>query len=276
MHPLVQIGEFQLPALVPNRGVSLDQFSDSRAVYVLNFAQVQHDRFLAFVRQISNNFAENDISFADRNSSADVNHGDSARLPDGGLHLDGAPSFHADSPPVQDGARRTRKCLRVGPNHNQRTSFFENFPEECDVLRRLISRCRLRRVRVVYCRRADGGTRARARNPEQSGGAEPQRKYRPNARKKQRGSHNSGGHPGGSSSKAPHIGAELFCEVLGVALGASRKNDGILRYTGLPQLPDRFLRVITRSEYSDCSFHMSSLFPSQRLPLFPAPFLSMF
>ena len=52
MYPLVQVGEFQLPALVPDRGVSLDQFPDSRTIDVLDFAQVQHDRFLAVFRQI--------------------------------------------------------------------------------------------------------------------------------------------------------------------------------------------------------------------------------
>src|SRR5208282_640031 len=147
----------------------------------------------------------------------------------------------------------------------------EHFPEERDVLRGFVACCRLRCIRVVHGRRADGGACARARNPEQSGGAEPQREYRSDARKKQRGRHNSSCHPCCSPSKAPHIGAELFCEVLGVALGASQENDGVLRHTGLPQLPDRLLRVITRSKNSDCSFHMSSLFLNQRLPLLPAP-----
>src|SRR5208337_1035101 len=111
MYSLIQIGEFQLSALVPNRGVSLDQFPDSRTVYVLNLAQVQHDRFLAFFRQVSNNLAENDISLAQRNSPTDVQDGYSAHLPGGGLHLDRGLSFHSDSQPVKDGARRTRKFL---------------------------------------------------------------------------------------------------------------------------------------------------------------------
>src|ERR1035437_10389858 len=105
MFSLVQIGVFPLPTLVPNRGVNLDQLSDTRTVDVLNFAQVQHDRLGAFFRQISNNLAENDISLAQRNSSADVKNRYSAHLPGGGLHLDGAPSFHSDSQPVKNGAR---------------------------------------------------------------------------------------------------------------------------------------------------------------------------
>jgi hypothetical protein len=111
MYSLVQIGEFQLPTLVPNRRVRLDQFPDSRTVYVLNFAQVQHDRFSAFFRQISNNLAENDISLAQRNSSADVKDGYSAHLPSGGLHPDGGLSSHSESEPVKNRARGSRQFL---------------------------------------------------------------------------------------------------------------------------------------------------------------------
>src|SRR6266403_2581348 len=111
MYSLVQVGELQLPTLVPNRRVSLDQFPDSRTVYVLNFAQVQHDRFPALFRQISNNLAENDISLSQRNSSADVNDGYSAHLPGGGLHLDWGLSSHSESQPVKNRARGSRKFL---------------------------------------------------------------------------------------------------------------------------------------------------------------------
>ena len=111
MYSLVQIGEFQLPTLVPNRRVSLDQFPDSRTVYVLNFAQVQHDRFLTLFRQISNNLAENDIPLSQRNSSADVNDGYSAHLPGGGLHLDWGRSCHSNPQPVKNRTRGSRKFL---------------------------------------------------------------------------------------------------------------------------------------------------------------------
>src|SRR5258708_25179308 len=57
VHSLVQIGEFQLPTLVPNRCVFLAQFPNCTTVHVLNLSEVQHDRFLALLRQISNNLA---------------------------------------------------------------------------------------------------------------------------------------------------------------------------------------------------------------------------
>src|SRR6266403_4795054 len=101
MHSFVQIGEFQMPTLVPNRCVSLDQFPDSGTIYVLNFSQVQHDRFLALFRQISNNLTENDISLSQRNPSGDVNDGYSARLPGSGSHLDGGRACHSDPQPVE-------------------------------------------------------------------------------------------------------------------------------------------------------------------------------
>src|SRR5580658_9999001 len=105
MDPLIQIGEFQMPTLAANRGVSLDQFPDSGTVYVIDFAQIQHDRFVAFFGQISNHLAENDIPLSQRDSSADVNDGDSADLPDRGLHLHRGGALHSDSQAVQHSAR---------------------------------------------------------------------------------------------------------------------------------------------------------------------------
>src|SRR5882762_3530102 len=124
MYSLVQIGEFQMTTLVPNRRVSLDQFPDSRTVDVLNFAQVQHDRFLAFLRQISNNLTENDISLSQRNSSSNVNDCYSAHLPGSGLHFDGGRSCHSNPQLVKNRARGSRKFLRFCPNHDQGTPFF--------------------------------------------------------------------------------------------------------------------------------------------------------
>src|SRR6266403_2355275 len=215
MYSLVKIGEFQVPTLVTNRRVSLDQFPDSRTVDVLNFAQVQHDRFPAFFRQISNNLAENDISLSQRNSSSDVNDCYSAHLPGSGLHFDGGRPCHSNPQLVKNRARGSRKFLRFCPNHDQGTPLFENFAEERDVFRALFSRCRLRRVCGACCRRADGGARTRTRKPEQCGGAEPQREYRPDPRKKQRCSHNPGCHPGGSPHEASHKCADLFRDGFG-------------------------------------------------------------
>jgi len=102
MYPLVQIDEFQPAALVSNRGVSLDQFPDPRTVHVQNFAQVQDDRFSSFFRQISNNLAQNNIPLSHRNSSADVNDGYLAHLPDGSLHLDRGTPLHSNSAPIKN------------------------------------------------------------------------------------------------------------------------------------------------------------------------------
>src|SRR5437870_3861264 len=148
MHSLIQVCELQFPRLVANRCVSLNQLPDS-AVDVLNLGQIQDYSLVSFIRQITNNIAENDISFAQRDSSADLKNGHIAYLPDSCLHSDRGRSVHAEPQPVKDSARRGCKFLRLGPNYDQRAPFLENLSKESSVLRTFLIRGRLGSLGVV-------------------------------------------------------------------------------------------------------------------------------
>src|SRR5438046_3696067 len=113
MHSLIQVCELQFSTLVTNRCVSLNQLPDSRAVDVLNLSQIQDYSLVSFVRQITNNIAENDISFAQRDSSADLKNGHIAYLPASCLHSDRGLSVLSEPLPVKASARAGCTLLRL-------------------------------------------------------------------------------------------------------------------------------------------------------------------
>src|SRR5438094_10031172 len=149
MHSLIQVCELQFSTLVTNRCVSLNQLPDSRAVDVLNLSQIQNYFLVSFVRQITNNIAENDISFAQRDSSADIKDGRIAQLPDGCLHFDRRFALHTETQLIEYGACRSCNFVRLCPNHDQPTPLFKNLPEENDVLRTFLIRGWLGSLGVV-------------------------------------------------------------------------------------------------------------------------------
>src|SRR5580698_415623 len=219
MHSLVQIRQFQLSSLVPNRGMSLDQFADSRTVDVVNFAQVQDDCLAALLRQVSNNLAEHDIAFAQGDSAAYVEHGYVPHLPGGGLHFDRSLSAHSKSAPIKNFTRRSRKGLGFCPYHNQRTPLLEHFPEESHVLRSSVGRGWQWRVSIVRCRRPDRSSCSSAGKTEQRRGSETQREYRSHTGEQKRGRNYSSCHPRCPADEASHVSTELFGNVLGFVLG---------------------------------------------------------
>src|SRR5580693_7512065 len=78
---LRQVKQLQFAALVADGGEGAYQFANAGAVDIADIAQVQQDFLLSFAQQVFDRVTQNHTALAERDSSAQVDDGDSIYLP---------------------------------------------------------------------------------------------------------------------------------------------------------------------------------------------------
>src|SRR5437762_12486623 len=78
---LGKVQQLEFATLVAHGGEGAHQFTDAAAIDVSDVAQVQQHFLVAFGKQISNGVTQNDATFAERDSTAQVYHRDAIYLP---------------------------------------------------------------------------------------------------------------------------------------------------------------------------------------------------
>jgi len=72
MHAPREVHQFQLSARAPHGCVGADEFTDPRAVDVIDIAQIEEDFAMALVDQLSNHPPDHGAAFAQRDLPAEI------------------------------------------------------------------------------------------------------------------------------------------------------------------------------------------------------------
>ena len=86
VHFLGEMEQFEFAALILGGGEGADQFTDARAIDVIDLAEIEDDFFVALRKQIANGVAHHDAAFAKSDAAAGIHDGDSVDLPSAKFH----------------------------------------------------------------------------------------------------------------------------------------------------------------------------------------------
>src|ERR1017187_952430 len=86
VHLLGEVQKLQFAALILGRREGADQFTDARAINVVDFLEIQNNLLVAFGEQVAHRVAENDAAFAERDATAAIHNHHTIHLPTTNLH----------------------------------------------------------------------------------------------------------------------------------------------------------------------------------------------
>src|SRR5215467_63917 len=83
---LGKVQKLQFATLVADRGEGADQLADTRAVNVIDVAEVEQNLLLSFGKQVADGIAQDHATFPEGNAAAAIDDGHTIDLPRTGLH----------------------------------------------------------------------------------------------------------------------------------------------------------------------------------------------